>query len=173
MPQVSAYELRFATEHGSNFQRAAREFLTRRPHLNPFSGSESSRHKKRDGERSISVADAISLLKVARQEGKRSGVASELVAELVNALLRDTLPDGVPLDVVARPVESEHLPVADRRGEELSFSVASAHLVTTIEEVVADGRIDLHEASRLELTAQRVTVQTHRLLAATRAEVKR
>ena len=169
MPNVSARTLRIATDHDSHFLRAVREMVHRRPHLNPCFGSTSYRNKKRDGERAIRYEEVVSFLQVARREGAKRGVGAEMVAVLLNEIVKDSLPDGAQLDVVAKPAEGDPAPLSSRRDEELYFSVSAAELVVTIEQITADGRVDVHEATRLESTAQKVARQTRRLVTAARS----
>lgn len=175
MCNVSGYTVGIATvaEHDSHFLRAVREMIRYRPHLNACLGGKSYQRKKRDGERRIVYEEVVGFLEAARREGAKRGIGAESVAVLLNCIVKDSLPEGAQLDVVARPVEADSVPVQSRRDEQLGFAVSASELVVTIEKIVADGRVDFHEAQQLETTARKVTRNTHRLLSAAHAEGRR
>jgi hypothetical protein len=157
--------------HDSNFLRVARRMSLYRPHLNACRGSESLKRKKRAGLRPIRYEEVIGFLCNARRDGARRGLGAEAVAVLVNEILRDTLPPGAPLDVIARPAEGDTQPIGTREEEELKFSVSASSLITTVEEVAADGCIDATEAVKLEDIAVRVERARRRLVDAIHVEI--
>lgn len=157
----------------SNFQRAVHGMTLYRPHLNACRGSESLRRYKRIGVKPMRYDEVIGFLVNARRDGARRGCAAEAVAVLINDIIRDTLPAGAALDVIARPAADDGVPVNSRRDEELCVAVSAAELITTVEKVTADGRIDHHEDRELEHTVEKLTRGSRRLADAARRETKR
>jgi hypothetical protein len=173
MAHVSGYTLRIATTHDSHFLAAVRAMVRYRPHLNSCLGGESYRRKKLDGERPIQYAEIVGFLDAARRDGARRGQGAEAVAVLVNEILRDTLPEGAPLDVVARPVEGDPVPAQPRHEAQRRFAVSASSLVVTTEIVTADGHLDYLEARQLETTANEVSRNARLLITAAHAEGRR
>ncbi len=169
-PRVSADHNFIGTPYESNFIRAAREMVARRPHLNPCKGSESAKRKKAAGLRRIDYDEVRDLLITARKDGERRGCPAEALAHLANALLRDTLPDGAAPDVIAVPVNAEVTNVGERDEEELAFALATAELMVSVD--AARGPIDINRARSIESAATRVMTRARRLVVAAQREVR-
>jgi hypothetical protein len=132
--------------------REIRAFCLGRTHLNPLGSPTqvSLRNKKLAAIKPLSYVDAINAIRLARREGAKRGIGSQMAAAMANAILRDSLgPDETP-DIIAVPAdESGSRVLRSPEVQELTFARSQTELHAALITCAADGVIDEKERGTL------------------------